>query len=271
MNMKEKNVTIVTLAALLLVSCGEKPPPKAPDVEQRVEATPAQRPTAPQVSQELGSIDERAVHSTMEGLSGRLEKCHTEGRGRVEYLSGDLKVFLRVDQAGKVRYGYLEESTIGDHETERCVMDVFSSATWPKPQGGEAEVRHAFGWGPGGERAPAPWGPEKVMNAIDDSKDVKKEIRKCKAGIKGDFIATAYVEHDDSPEEAPAPKAGKGGKPPAAKKHDKGKTEAGKFKALGIVPPGKDGADKVDCLVDALKPLRLPTPGSYAVKVSFPL
>ena len=33
----------------------------------------------------------------------------------------------------------------------------------------------------------------------------------------------------------------------------------------------KEAADKLDCLVDALKPLRLPTPGSYAAKVTFPL
>jgi hypothetical protein len=85
--------------------------------------------------------------------------------------------------------------------------------------------------------------------------------------MKGDFIVTAYVEHDDSaPEEKPKPAAG-------GKKHGKkaGKEHGGKFKALGIVPPNKDGADKVDCIVDALKPLRLPTPGSYAAKVSFPI
>ena len=46
---------------------------------------------------------------------------------------------------------------------------------------------------------------------------------------------------------------------------------AGKFRALGATSPNKDGADKIDCIVDALKPLRLPTPGSYAAKVSFPL
>ncbi len=265
--MKVKTVCLSVSVALFALACGEKTEPKAPIQESPTEGPKPRKTAGPQVAQELGSIDERAVQGTMEKLGARLEKCHSDGRGRVEYLSGDVKVFLRIDQVGKVRYGYFEESTIGDHETERCIMEVFSSATWPKPEGGEAEVRHAFGWGPGGERSPAPWGPEKVMNALDDSKDVKKEVHKCKGGIKGDFIATAYVEHDDSPPEEPPAKGGKRG----AKKHDKNKNEGGKIKSVGIVPPGKDGADKIDCLVDALKTLRLPTPGSYAVKVSFPL
>jgi hypothetical protein len=100
---------------------------------------------------------------------------------------------------------------------------------------------------------------------------VKKDVQKCKAGAKGDFIVTAYVEHDDSaPDEKPAPAkpAGPGGKKGGKKA---GKDHGGKFKTIGIVPPNKDAADKVDCIVDALKPLKLPTPGSYAAKVSFPL
>ena len=31
----------------------------------------------------------------------------------------------------------------------------------------------------------------------------------------------------------------------------------------------KEGAEKVDCVVDALRSLELPDPGSYAVKVQF--
>ena len=49
------------------------------------------------------------------------------------------------------------------------------------------------------------------------------------------------------------------------------KGSGGKFKSLGVAAPNKEGAEKVDCLVDALKNLSLPSPGSYAAKVKFAL
>jgi hypothetical protein len=267
------NRSILVVIAASLIACGGKPPPP-PDTPKPDSDDTAKRPSGPtpQVEQELGSIDQRAVERKFGALQGELEKCHQQGRDRVEYLSGDVKIFMRVGKDGKVRYSHFEqESTLGDRDTEKCILEVLGRASWPQPQGGEAEVRNGFGWGPGGERAPTPWGPEKVIAALDDAKDVKKDVQKCKAGAKGDFIVTAYVEHDDSaPEEKPAPAkpAGPGGKKGGKKA---GKEHGGKFKSLGIVPPNKEGADKVDCIVDALKPLKLPTPGGYAAKVSFPI
>lgn len=264
--------SLILASTLFVMACGSAPPPP-PEQPKTDDDASGKRPSGPtpQVEQELGSIDQRAVERKFGALQGELEKCHQQGRDRVEYLAGDVKIFMRVGKDGKVRYSYFEESTIGDRDTEKCILDVLGRASWPQPQGGEAEVRNGFGWGPGGERAPTPWGPEKVIGALDDAKDVKKDVQKCKAGLKGDFIVTAYIEHDDSaPEEKPA--AGKpGGK--GNGKHGKkaGKEQGGKFKSLGIVPPNKEGADKVDCIVDALKPLKLPTPGSYAAKVSFPI
>lgn len=268
-----------------LVACGgSTPPPKTDDV-------PVQEPTAskprsggggPSIQQELGSIDPKAVEKTFAGLQSKLEKCHTEGRDRVEYLSGDVKVFLRIDADGKVRYGWFEESSLGDRETEKCIFDVFKSASWPKPQGGEAEVRNGFGWPGGSERAPTSWSGDKVTGALDEAKDVKKSVEKCKHGVSGSFKLTAYVELDESEHadaetdakergaKTPAGKAPKKGAP-AAGGAKKDKAPAGRFKAIGIVPPSKEGAEKVDCIVDALKPLELPSPGSYAAKVSFSL
>jgi hypothetical protein len=252
------------------------------------------------MSQELGSIDQRAVEQTFAKLQGKLESCHSQGRGRVEYLSGDVKVFLRIGQDGRVKYGWLDESTLGDRDTEKCLIDLFQATQWPKPQGGEAEVRNGFGWPAGSERQPTPWGPEKVTAALEDDKDSKKNVEKCKSGVSGDFRVTAYVEpgevdgdvaHDPKSDGKTAESKtgdgktadGKGaGKGPPKKdgKHDNGKPNdkkpapkehGGKFKAIGVSPPNKEGAEKVDCVVEALKGLSLPSPGSYAAKVTFQL
>ena len=269
-------LTLATLATL--AGCGGSPPPK---VEEPVKEESRERkgPNL-QMSQELGSIDQRAVEKTFAGLvQGPLESCHKQGRERVEVLTGDVKVFLRIDGNGRVKYGFFEDSTLGDRDTEKCVLSVFSGTTWPKPEGGEAEVRSGFGWGPGGEREPTTWSSDKVTTALVESKHVKQQVDKCKGSVKGDFRVTAYVEpgaaeHAEtgaSMEDMHESKAKPGVKPPkAAPAHAKA-GEVGHFKAIGMAPPNKEGAEKVDCLVEALKSLELPSPGSYMAKVTFSL
>lgn len=104
--------------------------------------------------------------------------------------------------------------------------------------------------------------------------------------MSGDFRVTAYVEAGEGDHTGGGGGAG-GGAGAGGGKHGKNKPGAkpksaggkgggaketgGRFKAIGIAPPNKDGAEKVDCLVDALKSLDLPSPGSYAAKVTFSL
>jgi hypothetical protein len=275
MNMK---IPALTLVCMVMIGCGSSPPTK---VEEPVKEESRSQGAGPKLamSQELGSIDQRKVEQTFANLvNGPLENCHKQGRDRVEYLTGDVKVFLRVDGNGRVKYGYFEDSTIGDRETEKCILGIFNGTSWPKPEGGEAEVRSGFGWGPGGEREPTTWSSDKVATALVDAKDVRKEVDKCKAGIKGDFRVTAYVEageaeHSELASEPSDAKAKPGKPKPPPPKHGKhgGAESGGRFKAIGMAAPNKEGAEKIDCLVDALKTLDLPSPGSYAAKVTFSL
>ncbi|CAN5698134.1 hypothetical protein BH11MYX4_BH11MYX4_57390 [soil metagenome] len=270
----KSQVIALALAVTPLLACGSTPPPK---VEEPVKEETRQRSSgpSPQVSQELGSIDEKKVAQAFASLvSGPLETCHKQGRDRIELLTGDVKVFLRIDGNGKMRYGFFEDSTLGDRDTEKCILGVFAAASWPKPEGGEAEVRSGFGWGPGGEREPTSWPSDKVTSALLDAKDVRRSIEKCKAGVKADFAVTAYVEMEeggdgDKPKAPGKPAA----QPRSTPKHGKkgNKEQGGRFKAIGISTKSKEGSEKIDCIVEALKPLELPSPGSYAAKVTFSL
>jgi hypothetical protein len=276
------------LVCLAVASCGGSTPP--PQTEDSVKEDGAKkeprRSGGPVIEQELGSIDPRAVEQTFDRLlQGKLESCHKQGRDRIEYLSGEAKVFLRVGKDGRVRYAFFDESTIGDRDTEKCALDLFSATDWPKPIGGEAEVRSMFSWSAGSERQPTPWGPEKVSSALDEDAEAKSAVEKCKGGVSGSFRVTAYVEPGEVEEHhgaaagdgkpagktAPKPGAKKGSKKGDKKGAGKGGEHGGKFKAIGVAPPGKDGAEKVDCIIDALKGLSLPSPGSYAAKVTFAL
>jgi hypothetical protein len=273
---------LALLSIVFVVACGgAKPKTKLPDIDptQGLEGSESmdKNKGGPSVSQELGSIDQKSVESTFNRLlNGPLEKCHKDGRGRLEYMNGEMKVFLRVGEDGKVKYGFFEESNVGDRDTERCVLDALNGADWPKPTGGEAEVRNSFHWDAGDARPPASWEAEKVLQALDEAKDVKGQVMKCKSGVTGNLQLTAYVEHDESAPAAAPPKAKPAGKPHGKAGHKKGgkhagKTRGGKFKAIGVAASSKDAAEKADCVVEALKNLPLPSPGSYAAKVSFVL
>lgn len=237
-----------------MMACGTsaagEPPPRTPKAAPPAPAPPLALQSELEVEQKFGSIDERAVDRMFLTLQNKIEECYAQGRERVSYLAGDAKVFLRIDRSGNVRYAYFEESTLGDRESEQCILDVFARAEWPKPQGGEAKVHHGFGWGPGDERAPASWKSEKVISALDGAASIRKRVDACKAGVKGSFNVTAYVIPNANGNVA---------------------ASGGEFQTLGIGASTKEAAQKADCIVDALKDLKLPSPGSYAAKVSFVL
>jgi hypothetical protein len=239
-------VTVAAVfAGLGATACGGAPEPKVPEPEP--EAPKVDRPAkTPRVSQELGSIDERATQQTFERLQPQLASCQRDGLKHIDYLAGDVKFFLRVGQDGRVRYAYLEESTIGDRDTEKCMLAVVTTTQWPKPEDGEAEVRKGMGFDASGDaRPPADWNSDKIALVL--AKQAEDAI-KCKESVKGTFHITAYVVPNGH-----------------------GKKKEGRVEAVGIASPSKDGEAKADCIVAAIKEWKMPSPGSYAAKVSFNL
>ena len=159
-------------------------------------ATAAPRHDGPKMRLEgqLGSIDEGATKKTFDRLSTKFQACQMSGLGRIEYLSGDVKFFLLIGEDGKAKWGYLEKSTLGDVETERCLMDAAMSASWPAPEGGEAEIRYdGLGFDPPpSQRMPTEWPSEKIANVLGKHGD---SIGRCVDASKGaKFMVTAYVE-----------------------------------------------------------------------------
>jgi hypothetical protein len=245
------------LGGIVLVACGgaPPPPPEAP-------ATPAPAPVATvapiQASQELGSIDDVATNKTFESLQSKLLDCQKQGMDKVEFLAGDARFFLRIGQDGSVRWAYLEDSTIGDRATEKCLLGVVSGAQWPKPDGGEAEVQKSISFDVGDARPPVPWPSDKVSSVL--ARDGADALQ-CKKGVKGTFKVTAYVSPGDAASAPSRKKARKG-------KHD---DHTGKVLSVGVAPPSKDGEAKADCIVDAVMDWKMPSPGGYAAKVTFSL
>jgi hypothetical protein len=196
-------------------------------------------PLVAKTSSELGSVDAGAVKRAFAALDDKYMDCQRRALDRVEVLAGSLKVFLRIGPDGATKWAYLEESDLGDRETEKCLLDVITAAQWPKPDGGDAEVRHSFELPLQSARPPSDWSSDKISSALGKSGEA---IDKCKAGADTSYRATMYV--------------GPGGKVLSA----------------GIATSTKEGEARADCLSKALMKMKgLPSPGSWPAKVTFGL
>jgi hypothetical protein len=228
------------LALAFVAGCASAPPPPV------VEAPPPPPPPKPApkmgMTSELGSIDEDATTKTFAGLRSSLMRCYTSGQQRIEFLSGDVKFYFRVKPDGSTHWVFLEQSTLGDRATEKCMLDIIMMARWPQPDGGEAEVHQGLGFdAPGGVRPPTDWSSDRLSAALAKA---STSVNACKQHGKGTFSATAYIHPQ------------KGG---------------GSVLAAGAAPSTKEADADVDCLVGVLQKLKVPSPGSYAAKVFFTL
>lgn len=223
--------------AASLCACGG-PPPQAPEPAHVEEAPRVVKP-ALKMRSELGTVDPAAIKKAFSSLDGAFMDCQKRSLDRVEVLSGSAKFFLRIGEDGSAKYTYLEETDLGDRQTEKCLLDAVQGAQWPKPDGGEAEVRYGMELPLQATRPPNDWGSDKVAGALSKHGEA---LDRCKAGAAGTFQATMYV--------------GPGGKVIAA----------------GVAATSRDAADKADCLAGALVKLKgLPSPGSWPAKVTFGL
>ena len=210
-------------------------------------------------TEESGTIDEGAITRTFGALETDIFKCHQAGRKRVGGLAGDVEIVLRIKQGGKLRDAYIAASTVGDRETEKCILALVTKATWPTPSDGEVERRRSLRLAAGTEPPAAAWGPGKVHESIAESRPVRIALDRCK--LNGELNLTGYI----------VPTSGKR----SSRGRDRDRSPAdrsGRFLGLGVAATSSESAAKADCVVDALKSLALPSPApSDVAKVSFSL
>ena len=231
-------LTLVALPAFLLVACGDSaPPPKTAD--DKPETEEHHHTSKLSVSSEIGGLDEVKVNAAFESSLSGLERCLQQGASRVEFLGGSVSFFVKIDMGGKVDGAYLEKSTLGDRDTEKCMLDAVRSKHWPKPVGGEHGLaRKSFDFDPPNDvRAPADYDQDHLGKGLDK---IASKLASCK-NAKGSYEATMYVATD------------------------------GSVLSAGVTPPNEDGEEAVDCLVSTLKGAAFPSPGSWPAKITFTL
>jgi hypothetical protein len=187
---------------------------------------------------EIGGLSEYDVERQFRALRPRVIDCVRSAASRLEVIGGSASVRLRVDRKGKVVWAYLSDTDLGDREAERCVLELVKRRPWPRPKGGEGLAEMSFDVEP--IEAPEAL-PERGSTLL--AKRADAATRKCRRGIQGDFVATAYVGPD------------------------------GRVAAAGVAPPDENGELASDCISEALRELRLTQRGraQTASKVSFSL
>jgi hypothetical protein len=225
---------------LLLSACGgATPPPQEPQQEAVHEDRKPVKPGL-QVASELGTVDPAVVKRAFAAHNAEFERCQAKGVERLEVMNGGVKFFLRIGRDGSARYAYIADGDLGDRDTEKCLLDIVMGASWPKPDGGgEAEATYSMDLPLMGGRPPNDWNADKIAAALGKHGNA---VDKCKEGVSGTFRVTMYVG------------------------------EGGKVLSVGVAVPSKDGEEKSECIVKAMKGMHgLPTPGSWPAKVTFVL
>jgi hypothetical protein len=224
---------------VLALACGSKSPPaQSPRPIQA--SKPAPREVQLSVTSEVGALDEDAVSSVFEHAQGGLMGCAKKGASRVELLGGDIAFYVGINLAGHAEEVRIDHSTIGDRDTEACMIGVLRGRLWPKPVGGrKGQVRKSFAFDmPSDARPPVEWTADDIETTL---KKVHRRVEACTGGGSGTYQVTAYIDTHGIPI------------------------------SVGVAPPDSVADSQVDCLVAVIKGTKFKSPGSYPAKVSFEL
>lgn len=223
-------------ALVLALGCGGEAEPES--TETTVETSGSEEP-APrrddgvQVEGLMGTMDADEVRMTIEPKLTRFMRCFSRRYDEIEILGGHIHMSFRVDVEGNVLWVYPNESTIGDRETERCLVETAAAIRFPRPRGGEAEFGYPLDLDPPEDvRPPVAWGESSIADVLEAN---RASVASCGSG----YTVTMYV--------------GPGGEVMAA----------------GAAADELDDAANLDCVTDAVTEWEMPDPGSYPAKVSF--
>jgi hypothetical protein len=220
------------LAGWLALGCAAAPPPSpaAPAEETKVAAPQKQL----EYSSQIGGLDQDAVSARFAAMQRDVQRCLEDGLGRLDALGGEFTVALVIKLDGSVRDAFMKASTLGDRETERCVLAAARGRSWPRPLSGEGKAEHTYS-------ADA----MVDVRAIDGKRierartSIMKQLYKCLSGKRGRWSATVYLRWD------------------------------GAVVSAGVAPPNAAAEEKSDCVVDVLETFNFGRQRARMSKVTF--
>lgn len=200
------------------------------------EPTPEKAPKASaRVEQTTGAMNDHDVDRAFRKFEKKVGRCVADGARRIEGIGGQVRLDLRIDTEGRVQSAHLSQSTLGDRETERCILDGALARTWPKAKGGIGEASHEFSIEPS---VPVTQWQSKRLRPV--MSEIHKKVAKCVMPLEGkQWSATIYIRQN------------------------------GRVAASGVAQPTVEDDDRAECLAKALNRFRFGPQRSKLTKVSF--
>lgn len=173
------------------------------------------------------------MNRAFQSLEDEVQACIAGGLGRVKALGGSATLKLRIKRDGKARWAFMKSTSLGDRETEKCLLGAVREKTWPEPLGGEGIAEKSFEL----EAQPAPIALDEKRSKLTLAQ-IRKDHWKCRKSVRGVFTATVYVRTN------------------------------GHVISVGITPPNEKGEDAADCMAEMIKKMKF-VPGRKTGKLSF--
>lgn len=226
------------VCAAFAVACGSARAPVRETHESRAVAEHQAEPSGPEfdVQGTLGALDSDQVQNTVELQMDRFEQCFVVRMQAVPMIVGRIQMAVRLRTDGSVKWAYVKESTLGDRDTETCLLDVVRATAFRAPTGGEAEFSFPLEW-PGTERSARllHWGAADLGPELAGK--VPEVASQC--GLSGGVAVTGYVDG------------------------------AGVLLSAGAAAENPADFDKTQCVIDAVRTWTFSDPTPNVAKVSF--
>ncbi len=231
-------LTVSALFAGTMVACGgsQETPQAANDEPSEIDTEDQDDGMA--MMQEFGGMNEEKVNRTIERLYPSLSDCLMKGFQNVDFLGGEVAFLVKVNRDGQAKVAHAEHSTLGNYESEQCMLDTLEASRWPKPVGGRIGLaRTSIAFDPPSDiRPPVHWTFEDIEKTLEDHRETLEEC-----GPGGPFELTVYVG------------------------------TSGQVMSAGISHTDDTGQDAASCLVDTVEQMEFGSPGSWPAKVTFSL
>jgi hypothetical protein len=232
------------LLVLVAGACGGAPPPVPSTTQtERAPAPRAESSDSFAVSGLRGTLSEHEIKGALEPRLPKFLRCAQQRLGELEVLAGSITFAFHLATNGAVAGVSPTASSLGDRDTERCMLEVAKQTRFPPPHGGEAD----FTW-------PLELPPDASVRApVELDSAAAKSALSAKAGETtagealhascggGQVVVTAYVE------------------------------PSGRVLAAGVAAPDLATASEFDCIASGVRGWTFDSPGSYVGKLSFTL
>jgi len=211
-------------------------------------ATPPPRPTSPPdqndnggmvIEGQLGFIPQNELMRTLTPATPQLAQCYNERLADHPYMSGRIELKFRIGTDGSVRWVIPLHSTLGDRDTERCMLDRARALRFTRPRGGETETTYPLELEGGEDARPATaWQPTRLDAVVGRNRSA---LQRCRNGASGPIEITLYA----------APN--------------------GTVASAGVSVANDGALQAIDCVVREVSGWRVPDPGSWYARATITL